>query len=93
MNPDLTASALVPLLPELLLGVGAMTLLILGTYRPHEGRKSSSIVQQARLQLKRSGSYREINLGFLGEPDCRAYLELEFPGCPFPAEFGALVRR
>jgi NADH-quinone oxidoreductase subunit N len=36
MNPDLTASALVPLLPELLLGVGAMTLLILGTYRSEE---------------------------------------------------------
>jgi len=36
MNPDLTASALVPLLPELLLGVGAMTLLILGVYRSEE---------------------------------------------------------
>ena len=36
MNPDLTASALVPLLPELLLGVGAMTLLILGAYRSEE---------------------------------------------------------
>ena len=36
MTPDFSAAALVPLLPELLLGVGAMTLLILGAYRTEE---------------------------------------------------------
>src|SRR6185503_9028038 len=36
MTPDFSAAALVPLLPEMLLGVGAMTLLILGAYRTEE---------------------------------------------------------
>jgi len=33
MNANLTASALVPLMPEIVLGVGAMALLMLGVYR------------------------------------------------------------
>src|SRR6516165_7723514 len=36
MTPDLSTAAIVPVLPELLLGVGAMTLLILGAYRSEE---------------------------------------------------------
>ena len=46
MTPDFSAAA-VPLLPELLLGVGAMTLLILGAYRTEEAGRlidSASVV-------------------------------------------------
>ena len=36
MNPALTVTGLVPLLPEIVLGVGAMALLMLGVYRSSE---------------------------------------------------------
>jgi predicted ATPase len=83
----------VDLLLDLTSRLDGARILILGTFRPHEGRKSQNVLQQARLQLRRRGSYREIDLNFLGERDCQEYLALEFPGCEFPAEFGALVRR
>ena len=59
MNPDLTASALVPLLPELLLGVGAMTLLILGVYRSEEAGRlidAASVALLVIAGLDRAGA-------------------------------------
>ncbi len=83
----------IDLLLDLTSRLDGARILILGTCRPHESRKSKNVFQQARLQLRRRGSYREIDLNFLGELDCETYLALEFPGCQFPPEFGALVRR
>src|SRR5205814_2136425 len=67
-------------------------ILVLGTFRPHEHAAGMSAFQQTKLQLQRRGSFREIALNFLTADECQAYLELEFPGSRFPAEFSGLVR-
>ena len=80
------------LLLDLTSRLSGARILITVTYRPHEGRGTRNPFREIRTQLRRRGSYREIDLDFLSEADCRSYFALEFPGCQFPAGFDALVR-
>ena len=49
MNPAMTVTGLVPLLPEIVLGVGAMALLMLGVYRSSE--RSVVLIDAASIAL------------------------------------------
>lgn len=80
------------LLLDLTSRLDSTPILVIGTYRPHGPARGRSAFHQTRLQLQRRGSYRELNLDFLNEEDCRQYLALEFPGCEFPPSFEALAR-
>lgn len=62
-------------------------LLLLLTYRPTELLLGQHPFAAARLELQRQGVCREIPLGFLSRSKVAHYLELTYPGAPFPTNF------
>jgi predicted ATPase len=66
-------------------------ILVVGTYRPHERAAGKDTFHHAKLQLQHRGCFREITLDFLSAGECQRYLDMEFGGAKFPAEFSSLV--
>jgi TolB-like protein/tetratricopeptide (TPR) repeat protein len=61
------------------------------TYRPSDMQLVQHPFLQIKPDLQTRGVCREIQLGFLSEPEIAEYLALEFPGHSFPAEFPASI--
>jgi tetratricopeptide (TPR) repeat protein len=70
--------------------VGLRALFVL-TYRPTELALGKHPFLAVKLDLQGRGVCRDLPVAFLGTPDVERYLELEYPGHRFPAEFAALV--
>lgn len=68
-----------------------MNMLIVAAYRPSDMLLAKHPFLQLKPDLQARGVCRELLLDFLQEVEIAEYLELEFPGHRFPAEFPKLI--
>lgn len=68
-----------------------MRLLVVVTYRPSDMAMAKHPFQSMRRDLQSRGLLEEVPLGFLSSEDVARYLDGQFPGHAFPAEFAAAV--
>jgi predicted ATPase len=80
------------LLHDLTSHLDGTSILVVGTYRPHEFATRKDAFHQTKLQLQSRGSFREIPLDYLTAEDCQSYLDREFRGARFSEEFSSMVR-
>ena len=71
--------------------LASMRLLIVVTYRPSELAMGQHPFGPVKLDLQSRRVCREVLLEFLSREDVGHYLDLEFPGHHFPAEFGHFI--
>ncbi len=71
----------------------SLPVLILATYRPSDMMLANHPFLEAKLELQTHRLCTELELGSLGLEDIEEYVDSEFPGNQFPAEFAAAVVR
>jgi len=70
---------------------GSMRLLLVTTYRESELLAAKHPFRQVRLELQARNRVREISLEFLDAAALHRYVDLEFPGHAFPADFVKVI--
>ena len=71
----------------------SLPVLVLATYRPSDMMLANHPFLEVRLELQTHRLYTELALGSLEREDIEKYIDSEFPGNQFPAEFAAAVVR
>lgn len=71
----------------------SLPVLVLLTYRPSDMMLANRPFLEAKLELQTHRFCTEMELGSLEREDIEKYIDLEFPGNKFPAEFAAAVAR
>ncbi|MFL6417424.1 MAG: ATP-binding protein [Bryobacteraceae bacterium] len=72
---------------------GSLPVLVVATYRPSDMMLANHPFLEAKLELQTRGLCTELALGSLQREDIENYIDSEFPGNEFPAEFAAAVAR
>jgi predicted ATPase len=81
----------VDLLNYLASRLGDMRVLVLTTYRPSDMALARHPFLLVKSNLQMRGLFEDVSLGFLEAADVARYLDQQFPGHAFPAEFAASV--
>ena len=68
-----------------------MRMLVLETHRPSDMALAGNPFLAIRRDLQSRGLFEEVVLGFLDLPDVERYLQLQFPGHRFPADFASVI--
>jgi predicted ATPase/DNA-binding winged helix-turn-helix (wHTH) protein len=72
---------------------GSLPVLVMATYRPSDMMLANHPFLEAKLELQTRRLCTELELGSLQPKDIEKYIDSEFPGNEFPAEFAAAVVR
>lgn len=71
----------------------SLPVLVLATYRPSDLMLTNHPFLEAKLELQTHRLCMELELGSLEREDVEKYIDSEFPGNEFPAEFAAAIVR
>ncbi|HEX4170240.1 MAG TPA: AAA family ATPase [Bryobacteraceae bacterium] len=72
---------------------GSLPVLVMATYRPSDIMLANHPFLEAKLELQTRRLCTELELGSLQREDVEKYIDAEFPGNKFPAEFAAAIVR
>ncbi len=72
---------------------GSLPVLVMATYRPSDMMLANHPFLEAKLEMQTRRLCTELELGSLQREDIEKYIDAEFPGNKFPAEFAAAIGR
>ena len=72
---------------------GSLPVLVMATYRPSDMMLANHPFLEAKLELQTRRLCTELELGSLQREEIEKYIDAEFPGNKFPAEFAAAIVR